>query len=289
MPASNTDLVRNATPTFQTTTNGSIGSSDTTITLQSVSGLPTGTAVTLVIDAVDANGNLTPTNREVVTGVVNTGTVSLVNCLRGLDGTTAQSHSTGANVQMLITANMWNDFQTAYLAQHTQTGAHKSVVNTGGFTNTGGLTTDTLTSSGLITASGGLTVASGQAFTATNAVLSTALGLSAAYDSSNGLKTYTNSGTAGGTGYYINLGGIKLCWVACNGVASGTGGNTYTVNLPTSFFSTIQLAISGTGVIGTTGNQSNTVNSVSTSSITIGCYAGVNGASQTPYLFVVGT
>lgn len=144
MSASQNDLVRNATPNFATTLNGSLTNSSTTAVLQSISGLPTGTGVTLVIDATDNDGNPTPAVKEVVTGVVNTGSISVVNCLRGLDGTTAQSHATGANVVMWITANLWNDFQTAFLAEHNQlTGTHGAITPTsitldGNFNQTAG-------------------------------------------------------------------------------------------------------------------------------------------------------
>lgn len=153
MTASNTDLVRNAAPNFATTLANSILSSDTSLNLQSATGLPTSTAITLVIDATDpVSGSPTPTLKEVVTGTLSGITVS--NLLRGQEGTTAQSHASGANVVMWITANLWNDYQTSYLAQHTQAGAHKALTNTGGMTNTGGLATDTLTASGLVKASG---------------------------------------------------------------------------------------------------------------------------------------
>lgn len=123
MAAASTDKVRNAAPNFATTLANSMLVSDTTMTLQSVTGLPTATGITLVIDATDpVSGNSTPNLKEVVTGVVSGSTVTTLS--RGLDGTTAQAHASGANVVMWITANLWNDWQTSYLVGHTQAGAH---------------------------------------------------------------------------------------------------------------------------------------------------------------------
>jgi hypothetical protein len=109
-----------------------------------VANLPLDTAITITIDATDANGNPTPDFIETVTGVVNASATELVSCIRGLDDTTAQSHATGANVVQWFTATDWNDFITAFLTQHSQQGAHVAINNTGGLTNTDGLTTDTL-------------------------------------------------------------------------------------------------------------------------------------------------
>lgn len=143
--AANTDKVRLATPTFATTLAASIsGSGDTSMTLSSTTGLTTLTAVTLTIDATDSSGNLTPDLQETVTGVVNSDTV--IDLLRGQDGTTAQAHASGANVVMWFTAVDWNDFSNAFLHQHTQTGAHTSI------------TTDTINSTGNATLGGTLGV-----------------------------------------------------------------------------------------------------------------------------------
>jgi len=148
MAAANTDLVRNAAPNFATNLTGSMLSSDTSMTVASTTGLPTGTAVTLVIDATDpVSGASTPSLKEVVTGVVSNST-TVGNLLRGKDGTTAQAHTSNANVTMWITANLWNDFQSSYLAQHTQAGYHYGISNTGGMSNSGGFSTDSITVSG---------------------------------------------------------------------------------------------------------------------------------------------
>jgi len=52
-------------------------------------------------------------------------------------------------------------------------------------------------------------------------------------------QTYTNSGNGGGTGYYVNICGIKLCY-GISGSFSASSGTNYTVSLPASFFSSVQ-------------------------------------------------
>ncbi len=153
MAAANTDLFRKATNNFSSTLTGTIGASDTTMSLASVTDLPTDTAIDLVIDRVDSSGTLTPTTREYVKGVVS-GT-NIISLVRGLGNSTGQTHVTGAVVEMVPTGETQTDLVAGILAQHSQAGAHI------GITNTGGLATDTITSSGLITASNGLTLSAG--------------------------------------------------------------------------------------------------------------------------------
>lgn len=126
MPAANTDLVRNAAPNFATTLGSSITSSDTSMTLLSTTGLPTGTGITLTIDATNSSGVPTPATEETITGVVSG--LDVIDLLRGKDGTTAQAHASGASITMWVTANLWNDFQTSYLTQHNQNGSHGNIV-----------------------------------------------------------------------------------------------------------------------------------------------------------------
>lgn len=122
MAAANTDKLRKKKSLFQTTLNGAISDSDTTLTLNSASGLPTDTAVTIVINRVDANGTATPSAMEVLTGVVSGSTIT--NLLRAKDSTTAKSHANASVVEMVWDADTWNDFVDAYLSEHGQDGLH---------------------------------------------------------------------------------------------------------------------------------------------------------------------
>ena len=99
----------------------------------------------------------------------------------------------------------------------------------------GNISTGTITASGAITANGGLTVSS--SFTATGLVNYADL-LSTIF--SGQVQSYTNSGTAGGTFYYINLGGIKLLWGSTSSLNSTTTNAGYTINYPSGFFSNVQ-------------------------------------------------
>jgi hypothetical protein len=145
MAASATDIFKKQSNNFSTTTTTLIvGTTDTSVTLSSVSGLPTDTGIVLVIDRVDANGNKTSSKREYVQGIVSGS--SVINLVRGVGGSTAQSHSIGAVVEQVFDQSTWNDTVSGILTQHTQTGTHT------------GITTDTLTSTGNVVIGGTLTV-----------------------------------------------------------------------------------------------------------------------------------
>lgn len=122
--AANTDLFRAATNNFSTTLSGSIGVSDTTMTLASVTNLPTSTGIDLVIDRVSPSGTLTPSTREYVKGVVSGS--NIISLVRGLGNSTAQSHSTGAVVEMVPTGETQTDMVTGLVAQHNQDGTHNT-------------------------------------------------------------------------------------------------------------------------------------------------------------------
>lgn len=82
---------------------------------------------------------------------------------------------------------------------------------------------------------------SGENLIPPTSVKSPMLGLSAAIDATNGVKSQVNVGAAGGTMYYINLGGIKMLWG--RGAALTVGGAGFTLvgfTLPTGFFTTVQ-------------------------------------------------
>lgn len=108
---------------------GQIGSggvadaSTTTVPLSSATNLPTDTGVTVVIDRVDSNGTSTPSLEETVVGVVSGS--NLVSCVRGVEGT-AQAHSAGAVVEVLVTSDGYNDIVDGILVNHGQDGLHSA-------------------------------------------------------------------------------------------------------------------------------------------------------------------
>lgn len=93
----------------------------TTVPLVSSTNLPTDTAVEITIDRVDANGTETPSKMEVVRGVVSS--TNIIDCIRGVEGT-AQAHSAGAIVEVMLTASQWNSMIDAMIEGHSQDGSH---------------------------------------------------------------------------------------------------------------------------------------------------------------------
>lgn len=106
---------------FSTTLNGSISSSDATITLTSVTGLQF--PGVLVLDRQDGNGTNTPLIREYISYTGISGN-QLTGCTRGVAGSSAQAHSSGALVEETFTVTHWGNFLESYLTEHTSTGGH---------------------------------------------------------------------------------------------------------------------------------------------------------------------
>lgn len=110
----------------QTTLNGSLTDSVTTITLTSATNIQAPGYI--VIDRVDANGTSTPSAREVVsyTGVSGS---DLTGCTRGADGSTQQAHSDAAVVETMPTVGMWNSLATIVSTAVTTDGYLKAVAS----------------------------------------------------------------------------------------------------------------------------------------------------------------
>lgn len=126
MAASNGDLFKKVSRRWvgQIGAGGVSDSSTTTVPLSSATNLPTGTAVVVVIDRVDANGTSTAATEETIIGVVSGS--NLVNCVRGSEGT-AQAHDAGAVVEVLHTAKGWNDLIDGLIVEHNQIGGHTNI------------------------------------------------------------------------------------------------------------------------------------------------------------------
>ena len=93
------------------------------------------------------------------------------------------------------------------------------------------------------------------------------------------VQTYTNTGSGGGTGYYINLGGIKECWGITGAVS---GAPNYNISLPPSFFTTIQFSSQNT----INSASANAVVSCTTTTFTVYTSGSITGSIQ---WFVIGT
>lgn len=118
----------------------------TTVPLSSATNLPTGTAVVVVVDRVDANGTATPTLEESLIGIVSGS--SLVSCVRGSEGT-AQAHSAGAVVEVLVTAKGWNDLIDGIVTEHNQLGGHTNITSSSISSTTTVAATTNVTASGI--------------------------------------------------------------------------------------------------------------------------------------------
>lgn len=122
MSAANTDLFKKLTNNFSTTLTGAIvGAGDSSMSLASTTNLPTDTGAVFVIDRVNSSGTATPSVREYVKGTV-TGS-NVTNLVRGIGGSTAQAHSTGAVVEQVVDQTTINDISSGILNHADQTGA----------------------------------------------------------------------------------------------------------------------------------------------------------------------
>ncbi|RMD45206.1 MAG: hypothetical protein D6831_03845, partial [Aquificota bacterium] len=108
-------------------TGGVADATTTTIPLSSATGLTNGEYYVMSIDRVDASGNKTPSKWEVVAGQLS-GT-NLVSCTRGVEGT-AQAHSAGAVVEVLMTATHWNELKSYLEVEHNSDGTHSDITAT---------------------------------------------------------------------------------------------------------------------------------------------------------------
>jgi len=123
MAASINDKLRKYKSLFSTTLSTGIGTGTSdTITPATVTGLPTDTAITLTIDRVDSSGTATPSKLERIKGIISGG--NLIDYVRGVDGTTEQSHTAGAVVEMVWNAADLNDIVDWGLVEHSQLGVH---------------------------------------------------------------------------------------------------------------------------------------------------------------------
>lgn len=104
---------------FSTTLNGNVTNVDTSITLTTTTGLQA--PGVLVIDRVNTLGTATPTIREYIsfTGI---STNTLTGVSRGLGGSNAQSHSSGAVVEEAFSVTHWGDMLDYLAVSHDSNG-----------------------------------------------------------------------------------------------------------------------------------------------------------------------
>lgn len=108
----------------QTTLNGNITDSQSTITLNSVSNMQAPGYI--VIDRVDANNNATPSAREIISYTGISGN-DLTGCTRGADNSTARSHSSGAVIETTPTVGLVNSLATILATAVTSDGYLRAI------------------------------------------------------------------------------------------------------------------------------------------------------------------
>jgi hypothetical protein len=139
------DKFRKTKSNFATTLVTGIGTgTGDTITLNSTTGLPTDTEITLTFNRVTSGGVVNSTAvMERITGTISGAT--LTSYRRGVDGTTEQAHAGGVVVEYIPNAADMNDQIDGILVEHNQDGTHNTtkVVD---LTTSQTLTNKTLTS-----------------------------------------------------------------------------------------------------------------------------------------------
>ena len=114
-------LESSSTNAFSTSLNGTINDSITTVTLTSVTGLVAPGAI--VLNRQDNSGNDTPSKREYISFTGISGS-DLTGVTRGVAGSTAQSHSSGALVEAVLTVTHWTDMVDFLQVEHDSAGKH---------------------------------------------------------------------------------------------------------------------------------------------------------------------
>lgn len=128
MPVNTEKFIKVASNTgWQLDASGISDASVTSFGLVSATSIPTDTAVILTVDRVDSSGNQTPAKMERIVGVMSGTTVT--SCVRGLEGT-AQAHSAGAVVEIVISKSNINKLMEGILAEHNADGTHGAITAT---------------------------------------------------------------------------------------------------------------------------------------------------------------
>ena len=224
------DKIRKTHAGGTTTLTGSIDATATSIPLASTAGYPTDTEIDVALDAVNAAGEITDDKMEIVTGKVTA--TGLVDCTRGVGGM-AQVHLSGAIAQPSInSAANHNDLADAVLSTTKQSGGLKDKVVKKASLADASVDTDALVDNCIKTSKIADSAVTTEKY-ADGSIEEQHLAFN--------IKTYTPS-QGGGTGYYIDLGGIKMAWgiTAASNVAANSA--KYVSLPPSGFFSSIKSA-----------------------------------------------
>lgn len=103
------------------------------------------------------------------------------------------------------------------------------------------------------------------------------------------VQSQTNAGSAGGTMYYINLGGIKILWGTTATLSNSAAGPNFGVTFPSGFFSTIQSATASLNTLTATAQQSVNWNGITATAGQLTAYAAATAGSENIAYMVIGT
>lgn len=232
----------------------------TTLACADLTGWTTGEVVFFVTYKIDGSSNVIPGSQSDWKGIVSGSNINNLNLTAGSDA----GNAAGDVVEMLPTPEYAKNLAENILAHANQNGTLISSAVTASLAGTT-LPSNTVTTTSITDAS--VTYAK---------LLSTIFG--------SQVTSYTNTGSGGGTGYYINLGGIKLCW-GTSGAYTSTTNTNYTVSLPSSFFTTIQHH--NVYIVGSSATVNYVGQSASTSTLTI--FVGTAANNNNNSWFVIGT
>jgi hypothetical protein len=247
---------------FITTTSSTTASGANTVGLNTVAGYSDGEYVTLVIEPTGGN------SKQVFAGRINVAGTNVTG-VTWTEGTNI-THNAGVTVVDYETATAWALQRKGLLVTHNEDGTQK----------TNSITTASITDANVTTAK-----------IADANVTAPKLGLS------GNVLSQTNVGSAGGTIYYANLGGIKMAWGNTGSLtASGASPavSAYTITWPTSFFTTVQSATLSfaSGTVSNSASIYAAPNSAVTATgwtFYIASSNGSNGTTSRGDFFVVGT
>lgn len=129
-----TDVRNSARPVTASVT-GTRNAGGTSLTCDALTGWPTASKVHFVTYTVDSNSDPVAGTQLDCSGIISGSTIGSLTVIDGND----TGNAVGDKVEMLPTAAWGQDLADALTNQHSRTGAHAAV------NNTGGMTTDTLT------------------------------------------------------------------------------------------------------------------------------------------------
>lgn len=282
---------------FLTTLGSSILAGAVTMSLTSTTGLTNGSVFVGIIEP-------GLSREQTFTGIVDTGGSQLTGVVwtRG----TNVDHTGGVTIVDYVTGTDHNMMAKGILVAHNQDGTHKTSI---------ALTTPKITTS-INDANGNeviktpATSSAVNEITVTNAATGNAPRIAATGGDTNlnlkiaakgtgfldfetsiltGVVSQANAGSAGGTIYKLNLGGIKICWGITADISTSTATPGKIVTFPASFFTTVQyLGVTPTDMT-STGNQYGAIAGYTTTDMTIYIYCQSGTGTAKATFYAIGT